>query len=38
MEDGFGAQFHPNEISNKKWAKNLIDIIKNILGERNIEY
>ena len=37
MEDGFGAQFHPNEISNKKWAKYLIDIIKNILGERNIE-
>ena len=37
IEDGFGAQFHPNEISNKKWAKNLIDIIKNILGERNIE-
>ena len=37
MEDGFGAQFHPNEVSNKKWAKYLIDIIKNILGERNIE-
>ena len=37
MEDGFGAQFHPNEISNKKWAKYLTDIIKNILGERNIE-
>ena len=37
IEDGFGAQFHPNEISNKKWAKNLIDIIKNILGEKNIE-
>ena len=37
LEDGFGCQFHPNEISNKKWAKYLADIIKNILKERNIE-
>ena len=35
IEDGFGAQFHPNEISNKKWAKYLTDIIKSVLNKIN---
>ena len=34
-EDGMGAQLHPNEISNKKWGKQLADIIKDILENRN---
>ena len=34
IEDGFGAQFHPNEVSNKKWAKILTEIIKNILKKK----
>ena len=37
FEDGYGAQYHPNEVSNKKWAKILTAIIKNILVERNIK-
>ena len=32
IEDGIGAQSHPNEISNKKWGKILADIINNILN------
>ena len=37
FEDGYGAQYHPNEVSNKKWAKILTAIVKNILVERNIK-
>ena len=33
FEDGFGTQLHPNEISNKKWGKQLSDIIKNIFNK-----
>ena len=33
FEDGYGAQLHPNVISNKKWGKLLSNIIKNILKE-----
>ena len=30
-EDGMGAQLHPNEISNKKWGKQLAELIKDLL-------
>ena len=33
-EDGMGAQLHPNEISNKKWGKQLAEIIKDILEKK----
>ena len=35
IEDGFGAQLHPNELSNKKWGIQLADIIKNLLKKED---
>ena len=33
IEDGIGAQMHPNEISNEKWGNQLANIIKNLVDK-----